>query len=111
MTSTVTTDNRPVISVTSRRTAPKKRVRRETLVGAIFALPALLMYTFFVLVPLVLTIVYSFYHWNGIGPMTWVGLKNYVTVFQVPDLLRTIYNAFLLVIWFSLIPVGLGLFV
>ncbi len=79
--------------------------------GPIFVLPALLMYTFFVLVPLVLTIVYSLYRWDGIGPMNWVGLRNYVTVFQVPDLLRTIYNAFLLVLWFSLIPVGLGLVV
>src|SRR5512137_2661550 len=111
MASTVTTDNHPVMPATSRRTVLKKRVRRETIVGTIFALPALLMYTFFVLVPLLLTIVYSFYRWNGVGPMTWVGLKNYVTVFQVPDLLRTIYNAFVLVLWFSLIPVGLGLIV
>jgi raffinose/stachyose/melibiose transport system permease protein len=38
-------------------------------------------------------------------------LKNYVTVFQVPNLLGTIINAFLLVIWFSFIPVSLGLVV
>jgi raffinose/stachyose/melibiose transport system permease protein len=111
MTITVKTDNRPAVPATSRRTILSKRVRRETLVGTIFALPALLMYTFFVLVPLLLTVVYSLYRWNGVGPMTWVGLKNYVTVFQVPDLLRTIYNAFVLVLWFSLIPVGLGLIV
>ncbi len=43
--------------------------------------------------------------------MTWVGLKNYVTVFQVPDLIGTIFNAFWLVVWFSFIPVGLGLVV
>jgi raffinose/stachyose/melibiose transport system permease protein len=54
---------------------------------------------------------YSFYRWNGVGPMTWVGLKNYTTVFEVPDLLGTIFNAFWLVIWFSLIPVTLGLIV
>jgi raffinose/stachyose/melibiose transport system permease protein len=69
------------------------------------------MYAAFVLVPLILTIIYSFYRWSGTGPMTWVGMKNYVTVFQVPNLLGTVYNAFLLVIWFSLIPVGLGIVV
>ena len=63
------------------------------------------------LIPLLLTVLYSFFRWNGVGPATWVGLKNYVTVFQVPDLLGTIINAFLLVIWFSFIPVGLGLVV
>jgi raffinose/stachyose/melibiose transport system permease protein len=107
----VTSDNRPAAPAVSRRTYFSKRVRQETFVGWLFVLPALIMYVFFVLVPLVLTIQYSFYRWSGTGPMTWVGLKNYVQVFQVPDLIGTIYNAFVLVLWFSLIPVGLGLVV
>ncbi len=43
--------------------------------------------------------------------MTWVGLDNYITVLQVPKLLGSIFNAFKLVLWFSFIPVGLGLIV
>jgi raffinose/stachyose/melibiose transport system permease protein len=43
--------------------------------------------------------------------MTWVGLKNYETVLDDPDLLGTIVNAFKLVVYFSFIPVGLGLVV
>jgi raffinose/stachyose/melibiose transport system permease protein len=105
----MTSDNRPAASSVSRRTHLNKRVRRETLVGWLFVLPALLMYAAFVLAPFLLTILYSFHRWNGVGPMTWVGLKNYVTVFQVPDLIGTIYHAFLLIVWFSFIPVGLGL--
>ncbi len=107
----MTSDNRPVAPAISRRTFLNKRVRRETFVGWLFVLPALLMYVVFVLVPLLLTILYSLFRWNGVGPATWVGLKNYATVFEVPDLLGTIVNAFWLVIWFSLIPVGLGLIV
>jgi len=104
----VTSEDHPVALATSRRTR-LQRVRRETLTGWLFVLPALLMYGVFVLAPLLLTILYSFYRWDGIGPMKWVGLKNYVTVFEVPDLLGTIFNAFRLVLWFSFIPVGLGL--
>jgi len=107
----VTLDNRPAASVASRRTSLNRRVRRETIVGWLFVVPALGMYAVFVLLPLLLTILYSFYRWNGVGPMAWVGLKNYVTVFQVPDLIGTIVNAFWLVVWFSFIPVGLGLVV
>ncbi len=107
----VTSDNHPVISSVSRRTYLSKRVRRETIIGWLFVAPALAMYAFFVLVPLLLTIFYSFYKWNGVGAMTWVGVKNYATVFEVPDLLGTIVNAFWLVIWFSFIPVTLGLVV
>jgi raffinose/stachyose/melibiose transport system permease protein len=104
-------DNRPKAPLSPRRIFLSKRIRRETIVGWVFVLPALFMYLLFVLVPLVLTVVYSFYHWNGVGPMTWVGLKNYVTIFQVPNLLETILHAFWLVVWFSLIPVGLGLII
>jgi raffinose/stachyose/melibiose transport system permease protein len=84
-------------------------VRRETTIAWLFVLPALVMYAVFVLFPMVLSVHYSFYRWNGIGPMTWIGLKNYSTVLQVPNLLGSIYNAFKLVIWFSLVPVSLGL--
>jgi raffinose/stachyose/melibiose transport system permease protein len=67
------------------------------------------MYAMFVLLPLVLSIQYSFFRWNGITPMTWVGLTNYRTILEVPNLLGSIFNAFELVVFFSLIPVGLGL--
>ncbi len=100
---------RSAASSVSRRIHLSKRVRREIVVGWLFLLPALLMYTIFVLAPLLLTIAYSLYHWDGTGPMRWVGLNNYATVFEVPDLLGTVFNSFWLVIWFSFIPVGLGL--
>jgi len=65
----------------------------------------------FVLLPFMMSIRYSFFRWNGIGDMTWVGLRNYSTVLSDSDLLATILNAFLLVIFFSFIPVSLGLIV
>jgi raffinose/stachyose/melibiose transport system permease protein len=107
----MTSDNRPVALTVSRRIRISNRVRREVLIGWLFVLPALLMYAVFVLLPLLLTFIYSFYRWSGVGAMRWVGLKNYLYVFEDPDLLGTIFNAFWLVVWFSLIPVGLGLIV
>ena len=79
--------------------------------GWLFVLPALAIYGLFVLVPLLLSIQYSFFRWDGIGPMTWVGFRNYRTILEVPDLLGTIVNAFKLVVFFSLVPVALGLVV
>ena len=106
-----TSDNRPAAHASSRRIIPNRGPRRENIIGWLFTLPALVMYAAFVLLPLVLSIQYSFFRWDGIGPMTWVGLRNYVTVLEVPDLLGTIFNAFKLVIFFSFIPVSLGLVV
>lgn len=107
----LTADKRPAAPALSRQTTSNKVVRRESIIGWLFALPALFMYAFFVLLPLFMSIYYSFFRWDGIGPMTWVGLRNYTTVLQDSDLFGTIINAFQLVIWFSFIPVGLGLVV
>ena len=87
------------------------RFRRDAAVGWLFVLPALAFYAFFVLQPLVLTVQYSFYDWDGVGPAAWVGIDNYLRVVTDSDLLGTIFNAFRLVIFFSLIPVTLGLVV
>jgi raffinose/stachyose/melibiose transport system permease protein len=111
VTSSMTSENLPAASVVSRRISLNQGNRRETLIGWLFVLPALLMYATFVLLPLLLSIQYSFFRWNGIGPMTWVGLKNYQTVLDDPDLLGTIFNAFKLVVFFSFIPVSIGLVV
>jgi raffinose/stachyose/melibiose transport system permease protein len=86
-----------------------RRVRRQTVVGWLFVVPALVMYGLFVLQPLALTVQYSLYRWDGVGPATYVGLSNYITVLSEPRLLETLFNAFRLVLFFSLIPVGLGL--
>ena len=69
------------------------------------------MYATFVLRPLLLTMQYSLYDWNGIGPSTWVGLDNYGKLFTDKDLFDSILHAFELILFFSLIPVLLGLLV
>src|SRR5690606_9490449 len=102
--SDMTSDIRRAASKFSRRTSQDKVVRRENIIGWLFVIPALVMYTIFVLVPLLMSIRYSFVRWNGIGPMTWVGLDNYITVLEDPDLLGTVFNAFRLVVFFSFIP-------
>lgn len=107
----ITSNNRPAAPAFSRRISLSKMIHREAIIGWLFVLPALVMYTVFVLLPLVLSIRYSFFRWDGIGPMTWVGLDNYATVLKDPDLLITIFNAFQLVVFFSFIPVSLGLVV
>jgi raffinose/stachyose/melibiose transport system permease protein len=85
------------------------RSRRGRWVGWAFVAPALTVYATFVLRPLYLTVEYSLYRWDGIGPSTWVGLDNYAKVFTDPDLYRAILNAVELIAFFSAVPVLLGL--
>lgn len=44
----------------------------------LFVAPAAILFGFAVLLPMVLTVGYSFTEWNGFGEMTFVGLDNYV---------------------------------
>lgn len=48
----------------------------------VFLLPALALYALFVLYPIVQSVRYSLYDWNGFGPLAdYVGLDNFRTVF------------------------------
>lgn len=94
----------------SRRRALKaRRLRRGGLALTLVA-PAALAYAVFVLRPMVQTFQFSFYEWNGVTESTWVGLDNYAAIFRNPELSGSIVNAFELIIFFSFVPVALGLF-
>jgi raffinose/stachyose/melibiose transport system permease protein len=105
----------PPTPATAHRRRSARRVlwfhgtRRQALIGWLFVAPALVMYGLFVLQPLALTVQYSLYRWDGVGPATFVGLSNYATVLSEPRLVETLFNAFRLVLFFSVIPVTLGL--
>lgn len=83
--------------------------RKAAIVALLFAAPAFLMYATFVLVPLCLSVYYSLLRWDGIGKARFVGLNNYLIVLTDSDLLQIIGNAFQLVLYFTLIPVLIGL--
>jgi raffinose/stachyose/melibiose transport system permease protein len=87
----------------------RTRRPRSAWLGWLFALPAVAVYLVFVIRPLLLTVQYSFYDWNGIGAATWIGLDNYVRLFTDSELFGTIVHAFELILFFSFVPVLLGL--
>ncbi|MFE9923517.1 carbohydrate ABC transporter permease [Streptomyces sp. NPDC005774] len=86
-----------------------RKAARGTTLGWLFILPALAFFSTFVIYPLVTAVQYSFYNWNGIGASTWVGFANYTRVFTDPELLISIINALILIVFFTVIPVSSGL--
>lgn len=75
----------------------------------LFIAPAFLFYAAFVIVPLGMSLFYSFLRWDGIGAWRFAGINNYIVVLTDSDLLQIIGNAFELVGWFTIIPLVLGL--
>lgn len=114
MTATTHRTQSPTAAGTPRH--PAGRVERITrarraLTGWLFVLPAALVYGVFVLRPLLTTIWYSFYNWDGISVGSWVGLDNYGRVLTDPQLLSSIGHAFFLILFFTVFPVIGGLLV
>ncbi len=94
----------------SREKRPRRaRWSREGVVGLALVAPAFAFYALFVLVPLASTVQYSFYNWNGVTTATWAGFDNYVRIFTDAQLLGPILNALTLILYFSIIPVTVGL--
>jgi len=88
--------------------SPESR-RRGVLAWALVA-PAGIAYVLFVLRPMAQSVQFSFYEWDGVTESTWVGLDNYAAVFEIPEMYGSIVNAIELIVYFSLVPVALGLF-
>ena len=78
----------------------------------IFLLPALILYTVFVLIPIGQAAYYSLYKWNGLTPLTdFVGLANYQRALSAPVFIgAATHNAIIVVLSLVLqIPFSLGI--
>ncbi|WP_432971233.1 carbohydrate ABC transporter permease [Dactylosporangium sp. CA-233914] len=83
--------------------------RRNRWIGLAFVAPGLLIYALVVLASLLRSMSYSFYSWDGVTQATWVGLRNYETFFTDPDLRGSLGHVLVLIVFFSLLPILLGL--
>lgn len=91
------------------RPRPLSSRGRGVVVAWGFILPALLFYTVFVLIPIGMSVYYSLLHWDGIGKSTFRGLNNYLVVVTDSEFLQVLGNAFQLVVYFTVLPVAIGL--
>lgn len=64
------------------KTSTQSALRRtHNIIGWLFALPAVLGFLLFNLVPMILSAYYSFCDYNVIGDAKWIGFENYVELF------------------------------
>jgi raffinose/stachyose/melibiose transport system permease protein len=87
-------------------TAPPGEPRR---VGYLYLAPALAAFCAFVLAPFGHAFWLSLFEWDGVTLGTWVGLDNYADVVSDPALRRAFVHALVLVAFYSLLPVAIGL--
>ena len=75
------TSSRPASRAITTRRRPIQWGLIVTIIG--FLLPAALLYSALVLLPVIQAIYYSFFKWNGLGPLqNFIGLDNYTRLFN-----------------------------
>ncbi|WP_414644467.1 carbohydrate ABC transporter permease [Brachybacterium sp.] len=92
-----------------RRRARPSAVARGPLIPYLFILPAFLVYGAFALYPLGRAAQFSLFEWKGFGASTFVGLGNYVDLAGDAAFLRAIGNALVLIVFYAVIPLVVGL--
>jgi raffinose/stachyose/melibiose transport system permease protein len=84
--------------------------RRRTTPSWWFALPAMLLFAFVVLVPSVRGVYYAFTDWDGLDPdFSFVGLANFVEMPRDPAAMQAIWHTILIAVAITIIQNGVGL--
>ena len=78
-------------------------------IGWLYVLPGLAFYGLFTLAPLVHTVYYSLFSWDGLTGKTYVGLKNYTDALADHALRSSFAHSGVLILFYAGIPVVLGL--
>ena len=90
-----------------------EKIRKNKKIITFFLLPAVLIYLCFEVVPVIMSIYFSFNDWPGIQsvPLEFVGLKNYAKLFTNGVFLKSLQNVLIYtVISVALqVPIGFGL--
>lgn len=96
------------------RLARRRRASREGRSPAtpyLYLAPAFVLYAAFLLYPLARAAQFSLYAWDTVSPAVFVGFDNYATMIANPDLLGAFGHSAVLIVFYALIPICLGLVV
>jgi raffinose/stachyose/melibiose transport system permease protein len=78
-------------------------------IGWLYVLPGLAFYLLFTLAPLLHTVYYSFFDWDGLTEKTWTGFSNYTEAIVDHDLIWSFVHSGVLILFYAVIPVVFGL--
>jgi raffinose/stachyose/melibiose transport system permease protein len=75
------------------------RRTKDNLVIALFLLPALILFAFFVIYPIFRSVYFSTFNWNGLGPpVENIGIRNYVKILSDEVFLTAVKNVIIIIV-------------
>ena len=84
------------------------KILRDKKAIAVFLLPAFIVYSVIVMVPILVSIYYSCLDWNGIGKKTFVGFNNYIKLFGDSVFRQAFGNNIIYIVIVMVLQLGFG---
>jgi raffinose/stachyose/melibiose transport system permease protein len=100
------TNRRSIVNVATRT---KQNKFKSALTIGLFVAPALIVYSIYVIYPILTTLMYSFYDWDGMGVGVFVGLQNYIDLFKDAIFWKALTNNTWVVLTSVFVQIPLGL--
>jgi ABC-type sugar transport system permease subunit len=76
-----------------------------------YLLPATILFTVVIAIPLVMNVYTSFTNWTGVGPRQWAGLANYRHLMHDSEFWASMWHSLALVAAMAVVPAVIGLLV
>ena len=88
----------------------QRQRKRKTIF--LFLLPALVIYIGLAVIPILQSVWFAFFDWNGVSgsPLTFVGLQNFGSIFKSQEFLHALKNVFIFAVLNLVIQIPLGYF-
>ena len=84
------------------------KILRDKKAIAVFLLPAFIVYSVIVMVPILVSIYYSCLDWNGIGKKSFVGFNNYIKLFGDSVFRQAFGNNIIYIVIVMVLQLGFG---
>lgn len=85
------------------------KIRKQTMMGWLFLAPAAVFIVVFMIVPLVWNFGLSFFQWDGLAPMEFVGINNFVSLLTTRNVTASIRRSVFIALVSTAIAMGLGI--
>ncbi len=85
------------------------RRHQKSLAPFLFLAPGVIMFLVYVIAPIFQSVWISFFDWDGLGPQRWIGLANYVELFDDEAFYTSLKNNVIWLVFYMLaLPAGLA---
>ena len=84
------------------------KAHQQTLAPVLFLAPGLVFFLIYVFLPIFQSMAISFYAWDGLGEKTWIGIENYIELWDDEAFYTSLKNNIIWLVFYMLaVPAGL----